>query len=211
MLIRTQVYCFVLFLVFVLTSTLLHRQLRGETAVPPVTPETASDPSPFYSAVGQHFQVPPSQLRELVDAGLPPSEVVVLCYIAQHSLTPPARLLADRRQGRSWRAIATASGLEPASFYYPVSFTRGPFVNVYAVYHRVPRDRWTWNELQLADSDIENLVNLRFLAESGGRSVPDMQQLRAEGYDYVSIHHFLLAGQKTAQRRDAPPARSEPS
>ena len=211
MLIRTQVYCFVLFLAFVLTSTLLHRQLRGDTAVTPVTPETASDPSPFYSAVSQHFQVPPSQLRQLADAGLPPSEVVVLCYIARHSLAQPTRLLADRRNGRSWRDIATASGLEPASFYYPISYSRGPFVNVFAVYHRVPRDRWTWNELQLTDSDIENLVNLRFLAESGGRSVPDVQQLRAKGYDYVSIHHFLLAGQKTAQLGDAPPARSEAS
>ena len=202
MLIRTQVCCFTLFLAIALTTTLVHAQLTSKPASTAAAPAKTSDPALFYSAVSQHFQIRPQQVRQLVDGGLPPSQVVVLYYIAEHSLRQPTQLLAERKAGKSWRDVAIASGLEPESFYYPISYSRGPFVNVYAIYHQVPRDRWTWNQLQLTDSDIENLVNLRFLAELGGRSVPDVLRLRAQGYDFVSIHHFLLNGQKTAQHED---------
>lgn len=206
--IRAQLYGFTIFVAIVLTSFLLHSQLRGgdEAAAAPTTPERPADASQFYAAVSQHFQVDPQQVRRLVDGGLPPEDVVVLYYIAEHSLRQPEQLLADRKAGRSWRDIATAAGLEPESFYYPISYSRGPFVNVYALYHQLPRERWSWDRLQLTDGDIENLVNLRFLAEAGDRSVPDVQRLRAQGYDYVSIHHFLLSGQQTAQREAGTPA-----
>ena len=200
--IRTQVYGFILFVAIVLTSSLLHFQFRAEPAVTQ-TPQRTADASLFYSAVSQHFQVGPQQVRQLVDGGLPPEDVVVLYYIAEHSLRQPGQLLADRKAGRSWRDVAIAAGLQPESFYYPISYSRGPFVNVYALYHQLPRDRWSWDRLQLTDGDIENLVNLRFLAALGGRSMPDVQRLRAQGYDYVTIHHFLLNGQQTAQHEAA--------
>lgn len=200
--IRTQVYGFILFVAIVLTSSLLHFQFRAEPAVTQ-TPQRTADASLFYSAVSQHFQVGPQQVRQLVDGGLPPEDVVVLYYIAEHSLRQPGQLLADRKAGRSWRDVAIAAGLQPESFYYPISYSRGPFVNVYALYHQLPRDRWSWDRLQLTDGDIENLVNLRFLAAFGGRSMPDVQRLRAQGYDYVTIHHFLLNGQQTAQHEAA--------
>jgi hypothetical protein len=204
--IRTQVYGFTLFVAIVLTSSLLHFQFRGDEPAAAQTPQRPADASLFYSAVSQHFQVGPQQVRALVDGGLPPEDVVVLYYIAQHSLRQPGQLLADRRAGRSWRDIAIAAGLQPESFYYPIANSRGPFVNVYALYHQVPRDRWSWDQLRLTDTDIGNLVNLRFLAELGERGEPDphptndVQRLREQGFDYVSIHHFLLSGQQTAQR-----------
>ncbi len=211
--IRTQVYGFILFVAIVLTSSLLHFQFREGEPAAAQTPQRTADTSLFYSAVSQHFQIGPQQVRQLVDGGLPPEDVVVLYYIAEHSLRQPGQLLADRKAGRSWRDIATAAGLQPESFYYPISsFSRGPFVNVYALYHQLPRDRWSWDRLQLTDSDIENLVNLRFLAAIGGPSMPDpnptntVQRLRAQGYDFVSIHHFLLSGQQTAQHEAGMPA-----
>ncbi len=210
--IRTQVYGFILFVAIVLTSSLLHFQFRGGEPAAAQTPQRTADASLFYSAVSQHFQVGSQQVRQLVDGGLPPEDVVVLYYIAEHSLRQPGQLLADRKAGRSWRDVAIAAGLQPESFYYPISYSRGPFVNVYALYHQLPRDRWSWDRLQLTDGDIENLVNLRFLAALGGRSMPDpnptntVQRLRAQGYDYVTIHHFLLNGQQTAQHEAATPA-----
>ena len=205
--IRTQVYGFTLFVAIVLTSSLLHFQFRDGDPVASQTPQRPADASQFYSAVSQHFQIGPQQVRQLVDGGLPPEDVVVLYYIAEHSLRQPGQLLADRKAGQSWRDIAIGAGLQPESFYYPISsFSRGPFVNVYALYHQLPRERWSWDRLQLTDSDIENLVNLRFLAASGGHSVPDVQRLRAQGHDFVSIHHFLLSGQQTAQHEAGTPA-----
>jgi hypothetical protein len=205
MLIRTQVYCLALFAAIVTTSTLVHAQLGTAAATTtPAAPPRSTEPSLFCAAVGQHFHVGGEQVRDLVDAGLSPSQVVVVYYLAEHSLRQPAQILAERQAGHSWREIARASGLQPESFYYPVASARRPFVNVNALDHPVSRDRWSWEQLPLTDGDIENLVNLRFLAEVGGQRVPDVLRLRSEGYDYVSIHHFLLAGQKTAQQQPAP-------
>jgi len=162
---RTQVCRFVLFLA-----------VLGDGTPAPVAPTRASDPEPFYAAVGRHFQVAPAEVHRLADGGLPPEEVVVVYYLAQHSLRQPAQIVADRRAGKSWRDIAVASGLEPESFDHPHARPRAPFVNVYALYHRQPRDRWSWDRLPLRDADVVSLVN----------------------------RHFLFAGQKTAQHTVSP-------
>src|SRR5207244_318631 len=129
------------------------------------------DPSLFYAAVSQHFQIPAQQVQSLVREGLPPAQVVVVYFMAEHSLRQPTVIVRDRLAGKSWRQIAMASGLHPELFYYPLpNAHHAPFVNVYAIYHDLPRTLWTWDRVQLTDSDVENLLNLRFLAELGGRS-----------------------------------------
>ena len=201
---RAQATCVVLFLATLLAPALAFRQAGGNPpALPPQAapqaPARATEAGLFYSAVSRQFQVPPQQVRQLVDAGLPPGQVVVGYYIAEHSLRQPAQILADREAGMTWRDIAMASGLEPESFYLPTASSRAPFVNVYALYHQQPREGGALQSPPLGDADVESLVNLRFLASVSGRGVPDIMRLRAQGHDDVSIHHFLLAGQQTAR------------
>jgi hypothetical protein len=202
--IRTQVYCFVLFLAVLLTSSLVRSQVGGseETAA---APRPAADPGPFYAAVSQRFQVPTADVQEIVRQGLPPTQVVVACFLAQHSLRTPAEIAADRRSGTSWREIAMASGIGPELFYYPMPFAaRQPFVNVHALFHAQPRGRWSWESLPLPDGDVEALVNLRFVTESTGQQAPQVVRLRSQGLDFVTIHNYLLSGQQTAQTVDGP-------
>lgn len=196
--IRTQVYCFVLFLAVLLTASLVRSQ-TGETASVAVPARAEASAEPFLDAVSDHFQVPREEVQRLVDAGLQPAEVVVACFIAQRSLRAPEEIGRDHRQGRSWRGIAEASGLGPEQFYTPLPFAdRKPFVNVHALFHERPRGEWSWQSLPLGDRDVENLVNLRFVSELGGHRVPEVMRLRSQGLDYPSIHE-LLDGQKTAR------------
>jgi hypothetical protein len=202
--IRTQVYCFVLFLAILLTGSLVHSQANGvKNAIASIPAQkTDSDPSQLFATVADRFAVPAPQVRSLAAKGLPADEVVMVYFVAEHSLAQPDTIVADRLSGRSWRQIAMAAGLQPEQFYYPMPSTaRAPFVNVYAVYHRVPRDRWTWDQLALSDSDLENLANLQLLASSAGRSPADVARLRAQGLDFATISNALLPGQKTAQRQ----------
>ena len=207
--IRTQVYCFVLFLAVLLTASLVRSQV-GEPAPAQSPARAAADTGPFLAAVGQHFGFSSGQVQELTDAGLAPAQVVVACFIAQRSLRSPVGIAADRKTGRSWRDIAMASGLGPEQFYTPLPFgDRKPFVNVHALFHAQPRSRWSWETLPLGDRDMENLVNLRMVSEMSGRAAPEVMRLRDEGLDYPSIHQ-LLEGQRTAEAEepDAPAIRS---
>jgi hypothetical protein len=202
--IRTQVYCFVLFLVVLLTSSLVQSQV-GEEAVAAPRPPAVTDAGPFLAAVSDYFEVPGEQVQEMIDAGLEPAQVVVACFIAQRSLRSPGEIARDHEAGRSWRGIAMASGVGPEQFYYPLPFaSRKPFVNVHALFHEQPRSQWSWESLPLGDRDLENLVNLRLVSELSGQRTPEAMRLRSQGLDYPSIHH-LLDGQKTAQAggRDA--------
>jgi hypothetical protein len=202
--IRTQVYCFVLFLAILLTASLVRSQVNSEGGAP-VAPRQDTNPEAFYAAVSERFDVPAEQVRALVDAGLPAGEVVVLYFVAQNSLKSADEILADREVGKPWRAVAQQAGLGPEMFYYPLPQAgRKPFTNVYAVYHQVPRNQWTWNRLPLGDEDVRNLVNLRFLGEvAGAKAAPEFLRLRSEGADFPAIHHFLLNGQQTASRGSA--------
>jgi len=201
--IRTQVFCFALFLAILLTGSLVHSQVHGVQSVLSRIPaqQAAPAPAPFYSAVAQRFHVTEPQIESVASKGLPPTQVVVVYFVAEHSLRAPEQILADRMAGKSWRDIALASGLQPEQFYYPLpDAARPPFVNVYALYHRVPRDRWSWGNLALSDADVENLVNLQFLAGLSGGGADDVVRLREHGFSYVSIGNLLLNGQKTAER-----------
>ena len=195
--IRTQVYCFVLFLAILLTSSLVQSQVGSETAAP-VAPAEKASPTAFYAAVSQRFDIPENQVQALVEAGVPPAEVVVLYFVAESSLRSPDEIIADREGGKSWGQIAQASSIGPEAFYYPLPNARKPFTNVYAVYHQLPRSHWTWEHLQLQDADVENLVNLRFLGELAGDKAPEVLRMRSQGMDYLTIHHYLLDGQQTA-------------
>jgi hypothetical protein len=204
--IRTQVYCFVLFLAILLTSSLVRSQVGSETAAHSAPREEKANPTAFYAAVSQSFDVPANQVRALVDAGLPADEVAVVYFVAQNSLRSADEILADRESGKSWREIAMVSDIGPELFYYPLpQATRKPFTNVYAVYHELPRNRWTWDRLRLGDQDVQNLVNLRFLGELAGNRAPGAPvKIRGGAVDVLgNVEHFLLSGQQTASRATA--------
>ena len=212
--IRTQVYCFVLFLAVLLTSSLVQSQVGsqsgpGETASAHAPASAAAD-GHFLAAVSEHFDVPRGQVQELIAGGLEPGQVVVACFIAQRALRQPAEIAVQRRDGLSWREIAVANGLGPEQFYTPLPFgDRKPFVNVHALFHQQPRSHWSWESVPLQDRDVENLVNLRFVTELSGEQAPEVLRLRSQGLDFPSIHQ-LLDGQRTAQAeaRDAAALRS---
>lgn len=204
--IRTQVYCFVLFLAILLTSSLVQSQAGSESEAQAVASEKAS-PAAFYAAVSQRFDVPADQVQALVDAGLPETEIVTLYFVAQNSLRSADEILADRESGKSWSDIAKTSGLGPELFYYPLPHaSRKPFTNLYAVYHQTPRDRWSWDQLRLGDAELRTLVNLRFVGDVAGERAAEALRLSGEGVDPVSIQHFLLQGQQTASLEAGGPA-----
>jgi hypothetical protein len=211
--IRTQVYCFVLFLAALMTGSLVHSQARGVknaiAQIPAATAQkTGSDPAQLFATVADRYAVPAPNVQAVAAKGLPADEVVMVYFVAENSVAQPDQIVADRLAGKSWRQIAMAAGLQPEQFYYPMpnSAARPPFVNVYAVYHRVPRDRWTWDQLQLTDADLANLANLQLLASSDGRPAADVVRMRSQGFDYVTISNTLLPGQKTAEH---PPRKAD--
>jgi hypothetical protein len=196
--IRTQVYCFVVFMVTLLTASLVHSQAAGDEAPEPAA--TTADLGDFYAAVGEQFGVSATEVERLAnEGGLPPAQVLVVHFLAQQSMRHATDVLAERKSGKGWRQIAMASQLRPDLFYQPLPREdRKLFSNVYALFEQQPRSRWSWETLPLGDREIEQLVGLRFVADVAGEDTPRANGLHGEGADLVTLHHFLLSGQRTA-------------
>lgn len=198
--IRTQVYCFFMFLAILLTASLVHSQASGEEQGQP-NADASFDAAAFQAAVSEFFQVPTEDVKGMLASGIEPAEVVVVHFLARQSMRTPAEVVAERRSGKPWREIAQAASLEPERFYYPLpNAARKPFVNVYALFQQQPRSEWSWQSLPLGDEDIEDLVCLRFLSELENSDTPAAASLRnsSQGSELVNVHHYLLSGQSTA-------------
>lgn len=148
----------------------------------------------FSVAVGNYYSVPQPQVI-WVRERLPYEEVPVAFFVASRAHVAPAAIVELRLAGRSWNYITRHYGLSPEIFYVPVAIDPGPpYGRAYGYYKKVPRARW--GTIRLADADVVNLVNLRFLAGHHRVSPDDVIRARGGGADFLKIHGQLSRGGK---------------
>ena len=124
-----------------------------------------SDPgavASYYNAVGEYFRVPSSEIMILSEWRLAAEEIPVVLYTAGQGGISPEAVVALRRAGQSWPAVAGRYGLDAANFHVPLEGSSGPLARVYQAY--VARPRAEWSTIDLLNEDIVGLVNLRVLS-----------------------------------------------
>ncbi len=144
----------------------------------------------FYLAVGDHYRVDP---RVVVDVRsryrLLDEELPVVYFLAARAHVSP-QVVIDLRLGRmSWLDIALRLRLSPEIFFVPLGAERigPPYGNAYGYYRR--RGRFgDWRGLVLADREVVDLVNLRFMSEYHGLAPDGIVKLRGRSKTFVGIH-----------------------
>lgn len=150
----------------------------------------------FYLSVGDHYGVPVTRVAH-VGTYVPAYEVPVVYSVAHHAHVEPAVVLDLRRAGRSWMDITLHFGLSPEIYYVPLTVDPGPpYGKAWGYYKKRPRSRWS--TIRLADDDVVNLVNLRFLAQTHHVKPDRIVKMRGAGKDFVSIDRDLGRGKKAA-------------
>lgn len=147
----------------------------------------------FYLAVGDHYRVDP---RVVVDVRsryrLLDEELPVVYFLAARAHVAP-QVVIDLRLGRmSWLDIALRLRLSPEIFFVPVRLERigPPYGNAYGYYRNRGR-AGDWRGLVLADREVVDLVNLRFMSEYHGLGPDEIIGLRGRNKSFVGVHDEL--------------------
>ena len=145
----------------------------------------------YFRALGEHFEVPYQEVKIIGDWDLAPDEVPVVLFLARRAGVSSDALIGLRRTGRSWREVSTRFGLSPRTFHLnlPEGAPLGPLARVFQEFRSRPTDQW--GQIELQDSELVALVNIRVLSEAVG--VPPLRVLEAwsEAGSFMAAYPIL--------------------
>jgi hypothetical protein len=157
----------------------------------------------FYLAIGDYYRVPESRVVYVRDHyRVRDEELPVVFFLASRARVDPQAIIDLRvRQRMSWLNITFHYGLTPEIYYVPVQRVSPPYGNAYGHYKKHKND---YKKVRLADADVVNLVNLRFMSEYHGVAAEVVMDQRGRGERFVVIndHYHKEKGKHRDQGDD---------
>jgi len=157
----------------------------------------------FYLAIGDYYRVPESRVVYVRDHyRFPDEDLPVVFFLASRAHVDPQVIIDLRiRQRMSWLNITLHYGLTPEIYYVPVKRVGPPYGNAYGHYKKHGKD---YKKVVLADADVVNLVNLRFMSEYHGVAAEVVMEQRGKGERFVAIndHYHKEKGKHRDQGGD---------
>jgi hypothetical protein len=142
----------------------------------------------FHVAVSNYYRVPERDVIVVRDRQIRDDEIPVVFFIAQRAHVAPATVVDLRLRGLSWWDISVRYRLGADVYYVPVAVTPGPpYGKAYGHFKKKPKSQW--NTIVLADTDIVNLVQLRFISEHYHVAPERVIEMRARNESFVTVHH----------------------
>lgn len=157
----------------------------------------------FFLSIGNYFSVPEREVIVVRDRRIPDEEVPVVFFIARQARVAPAVIVDLRLKGKSWLDISLSYGFGPEIYYVPIGpkvYVGPPYGHAYGFYRKRPKK--DWHKIQLADADIVNLVNLRFISEQYKSSPESVMKSRQKNQKFNSINDNLY-NQREAKNKQA--------
>jgi hypothetical protein len=167
-----------LLLLFLLTSAAARRESQESSGNQAVLA--------FTSDVGEYFGLSSNDVAFIRARRIPDEELPVVCFISKRAKVEPAALVDLRMRGRSWMDISMHYSVGPEPYYVPSKEAVGTGYEK-AIGYFTAKPRKDWKKIYLADDDIVNLVNLRFITEHYRCDARDVMRMRADGMSFVEI------------------------
>lgn len=145
----------------------------------------------FNLSIGEYYRVPEREVIVVRQRGCRDEELPVVFFLASRARVAPGVIIDLRSRGMSWMDITLHFGLGPEIYYVPVKEVKvgPPYGKAYGHYKKHPKHEW--KKIALADDDVVNLVNLRFISEHHGYPPETVMKMRAEGRNFVSINEAV--------------------
>jgi class 3 adenylate cyclase len=150
----------------------------------------------FFLSIGDYFSVSPTDVAVVRQRGIPDEEIPAVFFLARQAKKAPLTITELRLKGQSWLEITKTYGFGPEIFYVPVEPNEEvgpPYGYAYGYYKDKPRREW--NNMALEDSDIINLVNLKFMSEHFKYPPKDIMKMRHEEMKFYAINDEIVKQQ----------------
>ncbi len=148
----------------------------------------------FHVAVANYYQVPQREVVVIHERRVRDEEIPVVLFIAQHAHVAPATIADLRMRGLSWWDISVRYGIGPEVYYVPVAVVPGPpYGKAWGHYKKKPRKQW--NTIVLADDDVVNLVQVRFISDY--YRIPPERVFEVHGHhpDIIAVNYEVSRSQ----------------
>lgn len=149
----------------------------------------------FYLSIGDYYRVPESRVVYVRDRyPRHDEELPVIFFLSSRARVDPQVILDLRTRKRmSWLDITFHFGLSPEIYYIPVRRVGPPYGKAYGYYKKHGND---YNRVVLADSDVVNLVNLRFMSDYHGVDPEVIMDRRGKGEKFIVMNDALRLEKK---------------
>ena len=153
----------------------------------------------FYGALRDYYRVPEMEIAGVRDSGISYEELAVVFFIAERARIEIRRVIELRLANRAWTEIAFRFGLTPDIFYVPLTTapTAPPYNRPYNRYNSRPKREW--KTVSLTDSDVVNLVNLKFISQNYGAPPEQVVRIRSEGKTFPEINEEIEKARQVAR------------
>ena len=147
----------------------------------------------FYLAIGDYYRVPePRVVHVKKHYRMRDEDLPVVFYIASCARVDPDVIIDLRlRQRMSWLNITFHFGLTPEIYYVPVQRVGPPYGKAYGHYKKHEHN---YKRVVLADEDVVNLVNLRFISDYHRVAPEIVMDMRSQGGRFVVINEEVRKG-----------------
>lgn len=155
----------------------------------------------FYIAIGDYYNVRERDVIWVRQQRIPDNEMAVVFFLADRCNQPPSVIVKMRRAGRSWVSIARHFGRGSDIFYVELDRDPGPpYGRAYGHFKKTKRGNW--GKIRLADADVVNLVNLRFISDHYRYSPYQVTRLRANDGSFVRVASEVRKGKQGRDNDD---------
>lgn len=142
----------------------------------------------YFSAVASYYNSTDNVVDYLLSTKLAVDEIPVTLHIADRADVSPEKIAKQRGEGDSWMEIVKNHNLDASVFYYMVvgDLNSEMYTPPFERFKTTPKR--DWNQIELTDSEIVNLVNLKFVYSHNDYSAYEVIAMRDSGQDFVTIN-----------------------
>jgi len=141
----------------------------------------------FHLAIGDFYKSSDKQVAAITKYGINDEELAVVFFLAEQSNVSPKAIIDLRLGAKSWFDISLHFGLKPEIYFIDIhEVSRPPYGKALGHFKKKPKSQW--NEIRLADDDIINLVNLKFLSKYYNLSPDEIIKMRSNGESFTKIN-----------------------
>lgn len=150
----------------------------------------------FYLAVSNHYHIPGKEVVAVKERyRFSTEELPVIYYLASRARVKPSAVIDLRMNRISWLDISFRLGLSPEIFFVPLTVEKigPPYGRAYGYYKKY-RPNKEWKKIVLTDSEVVDLVNLRFISEYHKIAPDKVTEMRGRGIKFVNINKEIEKG-----------------
>jgi hypothetical protein len=170
----------------VLLSLLVPPELKGQG-------NQSQERQVYVQVVADHFQISTSEAELLLEGRFAIDNLPVVLFVSRETGLAPSAVVALRRSGTSWMAVARRLTLTAARFH--VAIPEGDVDErtrrAHDLYRTVPQGEWS--RIELTDEEVITFVHLRVFADQLRASPGATLRARAAAASWVEVPARLMA------------------